>query len=254
MGTVSELIGSCGNQLSLVCKGFSSPVCEIGCRITVNGQLNTKFVMKRFRRIYYDYFSHVYDRFVSLHSPDRGSRLRYFLAEKTGLSKGDKVLDICAGTGTLLSYLKAKLQGHGLVAGADFSMGMLKAGRSKMPDRDSVFLVLADAACLPFGDKVFDAVTCSHAFYELKGETQESSLHEICRVLKPGKPFVMMEHDVPENFFVRMLFYLRLLSMGPRRALEILRHERNLLMRYFRSVERVQTPTGRSKVMICSDR
>jgi ubiquinone/menaquinone biosynthesis C-methylase UbiE len=239
------------SQLPVVCEGFSSPVCEIGCRITVNGQLNTKFVMKRFRRIYYDYFSHVYDRFVSLHSPDRGSRLRYFLAEKTGLSKGDKVLDICTGTGTLLSYLKAKLQGHGLVVGADFSMGMLKAGRPKRPDHDSVFLVLADAACLPFGDKVFDAVTCSHAFYELKGDTQDRCLHEICRVLKPGKLFLMMEHDVPENFLLKMLFYGRLLSMGPWKALEILRHEMDLLTRYFRSVERVQTPTGRSKVMIC---
>lgn len=207
--------------------------------------------MKRFRRIYYDYFSHVYDRFVSFHSPDRGSRLRYFLAEKTGLSRGDKVLDICTGTGTLLSYLKEKIKGHGLVVGADFSMGMLKAGRSKMPDHDCVFLVLADAACLPFGDMVFDAVTCSHAFYELKGDTQDRCLHEICRVLKPGKLFLMMEHDVPENFLVRMLFYLRLLSMGPRKTLEILRHETDLLTRYFRSVERVQTPTGRSKVMIC---
>jgi ubiquinone/menaquinone biosynthesis C-methylase UbiE len=207
--------------------------------------------MKRSRRLYYDYFSHVYDRFVSLHSPDRGSRLRYFLAEKTGLSKGDKVLDICTGTGTLLGYLKDKLQGQGLVVGADFSLGMLKAGRSKMPDHDSVFLVLADAAFLPFRDMIFDAVTCSHAFYELKGETQDRYLHEICRVLKPGKPFLMMEHDVPENFLVRMLFYLRLLSMGRRKALEILRHEMDLLMRYFGSVERIKTPTGKSKVMIC---
>jgi ubiquinone/menaquinone biosynthesis C-methylase UbiE len=207
--------------------------------------------MKRSRRLYYDYFSHVYDRFVSLHSPDRGSRLRYFLAEKTGLSKGDKVLDICTGTGTLLGYLKDKLQGQGLVVGADFSLGMLKAGRSKMPDHDPVCLVLADAACLPFRDMIFDAVTCSHAFYELKGETQDRYLHEICRVLKPGKPFLMMEHDVPENFLVRMLFYLRLLSMGRRKALEILRHEMDLLMRYFGSVERIKTPTGKSKVMIC---
>ena len=230
---------------------FQGRYARIGCRITVNGQLATNFVMKRLRRIYYDYFSHVYDRFVSLHSTDRGSRLRYFLAAKTGLSRGDKVLDICTGTGTLLSYLKEKLQGQGLVVGADFSMGMLKAGRSKMPDHDSVFLVLADAACLPFDDMVFDAVTCSHAFYELKGDTQDRCLHEICRVLKPGKLFLMMEHDVPENFLVRMLFYLRLLSMGPRKALEILRHETHLLTRYFRSVERVQTPTGRSKVMIC---
>jgi ubiquinone/menaquinone biosynthesis C-methylase UbiE len=207
--------------------------------------------MKRFRHRYYDLFSHIYDRFIALHSTDRGARLRYFLADKTGLCKGDKVLDICTGTGTLLHYLREKVQGEGLVAGADFSIGMLRAGKSKIPDHSTIFLVMADVACLPFRDVVFDAVTCSHAFYELKGETQNRCLREIGRVLKPGRPFLMMEHDIPKSFLVRMLFYLRLLSMGPRKAREILRHERELLLRYFRSVEKIPAPTGRSKVMIC---
>ncbi|MBW2311395.1 MAG: hypothetical protein JRF35_10030 [Deltaproteobacteria bacterium] len=69
--------------------------------------------------------------------------------------------------------------------------------------------------------------------------------------IKPGKPFLMMEHDVPKNVFVRMLFYLRLLSMGPHKASRILRHERELLMGYFHSVEKITTPTGRSKIMVC---
>jgi ubiquinone/menaquinone biosynthesis C-methylase UbiE len=207
--------------------------------------------MKQFRRRYYDYFSRIYDRFIALHSTDRALSLRYFLADKTGLSKGDKVLDICTGTGSLLSFLKEKVDVEGLVVGVDFSIGMLKVGRSKIPNHDSIFVVLADVAFLPFKNVIFDAATCSHAFYELKGETQDNCLREIGRVLKPGRPFLMMEHDVPENFFVRMLFYLRLLSMGPRKAIEILRHERELLMRYFISVEKIFTPTGRSKVMIC---
>ena len=210
--------------------------------------------MKGFRQRYYDYFSCIYDRFVALHSTDRGKGLRYFLANKTGLSKGDKVLDICTGTGSLLSFLKEKVGVKGLVAGVDFSIGMLKVGKSKIINHDSIFLVLADVACLPFKNMIFDAVTCSHAFYELKGLTQDYCLCEIVRVLKPSRPFLMMEHDVPKNFFVRMLFYLRLLSMGPNKAIEILRHERELLMRYFRSVEKIFTPTGRSKVMICKGR
>jgi len=210
--------------------------------------------MKRFRQKYYDYFSHIYDRFVALHSTDKALRLRYFLADNTGLKKGDKVLDICTGTGSTLIPLKEKVQAQGLVAGVDFSIGMLKAGRSKISHNGSIFLVLADVAYLPFKKEAFHAVTCSHAFYELKGETQDNCLQEIGRVLKPGSPFLMMEHDVPKNLFIRMLFYLRLLSMGPKKALEIVRHERELLMRYFRSVEKMYTPTGRSKVMICRGR
>jgi ubiquinone/menaquinone biosynthesis C-methylase UbiE len=170
--------------------------------------------MKRFRQKYYNYFSHIYDHFVDLHSTDRALRLRYFLADNTG---------------SALIPLKEKVQAQGLVAGVDFSIGMLKAGRSKIPNHGSIFSVLADVAYLPFKKEVFNAVTCSHAFYELKGETQDNCLQEIGRVLKPGGPFLMMEHDVPKNFFVRLLFYLRLLSMSPKKALEIVRHERELL-------------------------
>jgi ubiquinone/menaquinone biosynthesis C-methylase UbiE len=207
--------------------------------------------MKRFRQRYYDYFSRIYDRFVALHSTDRTFTLRQFLADTTGLEKGDTVLDICTGTGSTLIHLKEKVQAQGLVTGVDFSIGMLKAGKSKIHNHDNILLVLADVAYLPFKKEVFNAVTCSHAFYELKGETQDNCLQEIERVLKPGRPFCMMEHDVPKNFFMRMLFYFRLLSMGLKKALEIAQYERELLMRYFSSVERISTPTGRSKVMIC---
>jgi ubiquinone/menaquinone biosynthesis C-methylase UbiE len=210
--------------------------------------------MKRFRQKYYDFFSHIYDRFVALHSTDKALRLRYFLADTTGLKKGDKVLDICTGTGSALIPLKEKVQAQGFVVGVDFSIGMLKVGRSKIINHRSIVLVLADVGHLPFKKEVFNAVTCSHAFYELKGETQDSCLKEIRRVLKPGRPFLMMEHDTPQNFFVRMLFYLRLLSMGPKKARAIVRHERKLLMRYFSSVDKMSTPTGRSKIMICRGR
>jgi demethylphylloquinol methyltransferase len=210
--------------------------------------------MKRFRQRYYDYFSRIYDRFIALHSTDKALSLGQFLADTTGLKEGDMVLDICTGTGSTLKPLKERVQTRGLVAGIDFSIGMLTASRSKIPKHDTIFLVLADAASLPFKKKVFNAVTCSHAFYELRGDTQDNCLYEIKRVLKPGSPFLMMEHDVPKNFFVRMLFYLRLLSMGPKKALEIVKYERELLMRYFSSVEKISTPTGRSKIMICKER
>ena len=207
--------------------------------------------MKRFRQIYYDYFSCIYDRFVALHSTDKTLALRKFLADTTGLEKGDTALDICTGTGSTLIPLKEKIQTQGLLVGVDFSLGMLKAAKSKILNHDNIFLVLADVSYLPFKRGIFNAATCSHAFYELKGNTQDNCLQEIGRILKPGSPFCMMEHDVPKSFFMRMLFYLRLLSMGLKKAIEITRYERELLLRYFSSVERISTPTGRSKVMIC---
>lgn len=98
---------------------------------------------------------------------------------------------------------------------------------------------------------VFDAATCAHAFYELKGDSQDACLRGIRNILKNGKPFLMMEHDVPRNPLVRFLFYIRLMSMGMSKAIQIVRHEREVLLRYFHTVDKHQTASGRSKIMVC---
>ena len=206
---------------------------------------------KSYRRKYYDVFSKIYDRFVALHAKDTQSNIREFLANITPISRGDRVLDICTGTGTLLLYLSRKVSDRGLVIGADFSRGMLEVAKQKVQFSDNVFLVESDVAFLPFKSASFDAVTCSHAFYELKGDVQDQVLKDIVRILKPGKPFLMMEHDLPENKFVRFLLYIRFFSMGAKKAIEILKHEKEMLEKYFHSVKKVETPTGRSKVWIC---
>ena len=207
--------------------------------------------MRRTRQAYYDRFSTFYDRFVALHSRDKQGLARKFLVDCVPVESGSSVLDLCTGTGTLLIHLQTKVGRGGQVFGVDFSPGMLKMAKKKTKSFANVDLVEADAGSLPFEAGSFDAVTCSHAFYELKGETQDQALREIVRVLKPKGTFLMMEHDVPANPFVRVLFYLRLAFVGSGRAVTFLRHEREVLERYFGSVEKVEAPAGRSKVMIC---
>lgn len=202
------------------------------------------------RRFYYNLFSRFYDRFVVLHSTDPQGMARKFLSDLVPVGEGDRVLDICTGTGSLLLELSARVGEDGQAVGLDFSRGMLGVCRQKTSSHANIRLVEASAADIPFGAGSFDAVTCSHAFYELKGGTQDRALREILRVLKPGKAFLMMEHDLPERPLARGLFYIRLASMGSKRALAILRHERETLEKYFASVEKVATPTGRSKIMI----
>lgn len=203
------------------------------------------------RRVYYDIFSRFYDGFVALHSRDRHGQARKFLVEKVPVGQDGTVLDICTGTGTLLPYLQANVGAGGQVVGVDFSPGMLKMAQKKTSDLTNIRLVQADADSLPFAPETFDAVTCSHAFYELKGETQKRALQEIVRVLKPGGTFLMMEHDVPSNLFVKILFYFRLAFIGSGRAVTFLRHEQKTLEGYFESVEKIVSPAGRSKIMVC---
>jgi demethylmenaquinone methyltransferase/2-methoxy-6-polyprenyl-1,4-benzoquinol methylase len=207
--------------------------------------------MRQARQVYYDGFSVIYDRFVAMHSGDGQRSAREFLAGLMPVSRSGAVLDLCTGTGTLVPYLADKVGPSGRVAALDFSKGMLRQGRRKAMERRNVLRVQGDAGSLPFAPASFGAVTCSHAFYELKGETREHALQEIGRVLAPGGVFFMMEHDLPEGPLIRLLFYLRLAVAGAGRVRGFLRQERALLERHFSSVEKVLSPTGRSKVMRC---
>ena len=206
--------------------------------------------MRCTRRTYYDKFSRFYDSFVALHSRDAQGGARKFLAERVPVQKGGSVLDICTGTATLLSQLQAKVGSEGHVVGVDFSHGMLKVAQAKTQGLHNVHLVEADAGRLPFAADSFDVVTCSHAFYEIKGETQSWALQEILRVLRPNGAFLMMEHDVPSNHFLRALFYVRLTVAGAGRAVAFLRREREVLEGCFRSVDKALSPAGRSKILI----
>ncbi|MGD8869321.1 MAG: methyltransferase domain-containing protein [Gemmatimonadales bacterium] len=204
----------------------------------------------RFRIRYYDVFSRIYDRFVAAHSSDPEGRLREKLAERAGLRRGDRALDLCTGTGAMLPALARRTGERGLVVGLDFSRGMLEQARSKLAGTSGVVLVRADAERLPFRDGCFRAISCSHAFYELKGAGAERALEEVARTLAPDGVFVMMEHGLPEKRLTRLLFYIRLLSMGLRKALEVLGHEEEFFQRHFRVVERLDTESGRSKIII----
>jgi ubiquinone/menaquinone biosynthesis C-methylase UbiE len=207
--------------------------------------------VRRLRRSYYNRFSKFYDRFVALHSRDEGGLARGFLADLLPVRDASSVLDMCTGTGTLLAYLQEKVGRDGRVIGVDFSRGMLKVAAAKTASFPAIHLVEGDAGRLPFAAESFDAVTCSHAFYELKGELRESALQEIGRVLRPGGAFLMMEHDVPANAVVKALFYLRLTVVGAGNAIAFLRRERDILEARFARVEKVVAPGGRSKVMVC---
>jgi demethylmenaquinone methyltransferase/2-methoxy-6-polyprenyl-1,4-benzoquinol methylase len=208
--------------------------------------------MRRLRRAYYDKFSPFYDRFVALHSRDTAGAARQFLADKLPVRPGDSVLDVCTGTAALLPHVQQRVGLNGRVIGVDFSRGMLKVAGAKIGRFPNIHLVEGDAGKLPFARESFDAVTCSHAFYELKGETKESALQEIHRVLKPAGAFLMMEHDVPASPVVRALFYLRLTVVGAGQAVAFLRREREILESRFARVEKVVAPGERSKVMVCS--
>jgi len=206
--------------------------------------------MKKWRRFYYDIFSIFYDRIIALHSRDKSARLREFLLEKSGVAPGDKLLDICTGTGAVALKAGQVLANSGVAVGVDFSRGMLeKASQKAVHSGLKVYFVLADTAALPFPSGAFDVVTCSHAMYELSPETRQATLAEVRRVLVPGGVFIMMEHMQPSKPLIRFLYQVRLASMGSLDNREFARDERPFLRQFFQNVTLEAAPGGRSKIV-----
>ena len=207
--------------------------------------------MRRFRRFYYDIFSHFYDLVIQLHSKDESSALRDFLIKKTGIGPGDRVLDICTGTGAVVMAAHKVIVPKGLVVGLDFSNGMLSKAREKARKKvlSALYLVMGDVGEMPFKGDVFECATCSHSMYELKPEVRMNALNEICRVLKENGRFFMMEHCKPRNPFIRLLHYIRLMFMGSPENRDFAEDEVPVIKRFFKDVKRELSPTGKSKLI-----
>jgi demethylmenaquinone methyltransferase/2-methoxy-6-polyprenyl-1,4-benzoquinol methylase len=215
-------------------------------KLTASCNDDAGFPMK-FRKRYYDFFSHFYDYVIKLHSQDKRLWLRHYLARESGVKPADCVLDLCTGTGSMAIVL-TQYTPQGMVVGLDFSLGMLRKAKEKAKGAENLYFVAADASAIPFKAEVFDIVTCSHAMYELSQDVRRSTLENVYMCLRSGGHFCMMEHEEPEQLFIKFLYRLRLLSMG-REGRKIVRHEVDELKEIFTGVAKEVTPAGRTKVI-----
>jgi demethylmenaquinone methyltransferase / 2-methoxy-6-polyprenyl-1,4-benzoquinol methylase len=117
--------------------------------------------------------------------------------------RGERVLDLAAGTAT---STVAFARSGATVVGADFSLGMLRAGRARgvgLP------LVAGDGLRLPFADSVFDAVSISFGLRNVLDV--DACLRELLRVTKPGGRLLICEVSRPSRPLLRKghAFWLR---------------------------------------------
>lgn len=125
-------------------------------------------------------------------------------------SVGDFVLDLAAGTGTS----SAPIQKRGaVVIPCDFSLGMLKVGKKRLPHLP---FVAGDGLNLPFADNSFDAVTISFGLRNL--HDTERGLSELLRVTKPGGKLVICEFSQPTFSLFRKIYLEYLIKALPKIA------------------------------------
>ena len=105
------------------------------------------------------------------------------------LERAEKIIDVGAGTGYLLSRLvKATREGQQIVA-VDLSQQMLKNSRSYLEKHDQlsprITFEQSDCRELPWGDNTFDLYVSSYLFDLLPQEELKQALREMERVLRP---------------------------------------------------------------------
>jgi ubiquinone/menaquinone biosynthesis C-methylase UbiE len=99
---------------------------------------------------------------------------------------GEKVLDVCCGTGVAVRLALSRVAPGGSVAGLDIDPAMIEVARSlaRSPDRVTVDWHCASAQAMPFESGTFDLVFCLQGLQFLPDCT--AGLAEIRRVMKPG--------------------------------------------------------------------
>ncbi|MCP4345772.1 MAG: bifunctional demethylmenaquinone methyltransferase/2-methoxy-6-polyprenyl-1,4-benzoquinol methylase UbiE [Desulfobacterales bacterium] len=133
------------------------------------------------------------------------------------LQVGDRVLDVCGGTGDL-SILATRAVGEsGQVILYDINREMIQAGKYKKSNaafRKRISYIQGNAEQISFPDCYFDAVTVGFGVRNLTNMKQ--GFKDMHRVLKPGGKMMCLEFSRPASPLFRQIYDLYSFRIMPR--------------------------------------
>ena len=124
-----------------------------------------------------------------------------------GLNSGDRILDVCGGTGDLAIHAARAVDLVGHVTLYDFSGAMINAGRLKNNNssiRKRVQYIQGDAQQISFQDEIFDAAMVGFGIRNVID--MKKGFKEMYRVLKPGGKMMCLEFSKPALPLFRLLY------------------------------------------------
>jgi demethylmenaquinone methyltransferase/2-methoxy-6-polyprenyl-1,4-benzoquinol methylase len=123
------------------------------------------------------------------------------------LNPGDRVLDVCGGTGDLAILAAGTVGRSGRVIIYDIHRAMIEAGVNKVnasASGEHIWFVQGDAEHVSFPDGYFDAAMVGFGIRNVTHMDQ--GFKEMCRVLKPGGKMMCLEFSKPTSPLFRWLY------------------------------------------------
>jgi demethylmenaquinone methyltransferase/2-methoxy-6-polyprenyl-1,4-benzoquinol methylase len=138
------------------------------------------------------------------------------VAQETGKTECQRILDVCTGTGDTAIELSRLWKGKAKVEGLDFSRELLEIGRKKVRKAkigDKVIFREGNAESLPYDKEQFDAITITFGLRNIKNRVK--ALEGFYSVTRPGGCFVCLEFSKPKNPVFSSIYSFYLLKLVP---------------------------------------
>jgi len=136
--------------------------------------------------------------------------------ELAGVRRGQRVLDLAAGTGDLSERFAGIVGMEGEVVFTDINAAMLTRGRDRLMDAGvagNLHYAQVNAEALPFPDNHFDCITIGFGLRNVTNK--QRALEEMFRVLRPGGRALVLEFSHPGSLPLRKAYDLYSFSVLP---------------------------------------
>jgi demethylmenaquinone methyltransferase/2-methoxy-6-polyprenyl-1,4-benzoquinol methylase len=124
-----------------------------------------------------------------------------------GLKSGDRVIDVCGGTGDLAMLAAGAVGSIGQVALVDFSRAMINSGKKKKNHSSigkRIHYIQGDAQQISFQDESFNAAMVGFGIRNVIH--MKKAFKEMHRVLRPGGKIMCLEFSQPTSPLFRLVY------------------------------------------------